>query len=113
MFGEKSRYKPKSIDNGLQSSLITEDASMCNESPSSSREDAFKSSEHGYLELSDESPDPSFGPAAQQRLLESELTGKMYTKSAKYRPLEPFNESFDASWGEEAQKILIESELEV
>ena len=48
-----------------------------------------------------ESMEPSWGVAAQQRLLDSELQGKMYKKSI---PLEPFVESPNSSWGEIAQK---------
>ena len=51
------------------------------------------------------------GRSRTKRLLESELTGKMYKNSAKYIPLQPLEEAPDSSWCEAAQKRLFESEL--
>ena len=105
MLGEKSRGRIKSSDN-IQSSLITKDASTRNESPKTSpRKTALT------REPLEESPDSSWGEAAQKLLLESERTGKMHQKTSKYIPLEPLEESPDSSWAEAAQRILFESEL--
>ena len=59
----------------------------------------------------EESSEPSWGEAAQRKLLESELQGMRNKKASKYVPLEPLVESADSSWGELAQKRLFESEL--
>ena len=62
-------------------------------------------------EQEEESSEPSWAVATQQKLLESEVQGMAYKKASKYIPLEPLSEAADSSWGELAQKRLFESEL--
>ena len=62
-------------------------------------------------EQGEELSEPSWGEAAQRKLLESELQGIAHRKSSIYIPLEPLVESADSSWGESAKQRLFESEL--
>ena len=55
--------------------------------------------------------EPSWGEAAQRKLLETELQGMTNKKSSIYIPLEPLVESANSSWSEAAQQKLLESEL--
>ena len=56
----------------------------------------------------EESEEPSWCEAAQQRLLESEKQGLIHKK---YKQLEPLVESPNSSWGEIAEQRLFKSEL--
>ena len=62
-------------------------------------------------EEGEELSEPSWGEAAQRKLLESELQGMTHKKSSIYIPLEPLVESANSSWSESAQQKLFESEL--
>ena len=92
--------------------MIIEDHNIQANPPIIPEQDNSSSAESRTRKTLTESVVSSWSEAEQQKLRASELTGKMYRKSAKYTPLEPLDESPDSSWGEAAQAKLLESERE-
>ena len=100
LIGEKSQRKSRSTNEfedkiGDLSTLNGPSGLLIGEKIDSPKEVPAKQLE--------EPPEPSWCEAAQQRLRESELQGKMHRKSSVYIPLEPLVESPDSSWGERAE----------